>query len=472
MNLLQRLLFCIVPLLIVCGCAVPLPLAISASQAPGQPSAESTLGRIQSLADLNTQIAPKGLSAVTKPLSAQRVAPQSPSACAYLTPENAAAILSGAVEPYLATTDQCGYYVIEDATSEEAYSSVALIFARGDDAIDYLDQIAADIADQRPRARAALRRQIDGFLEEGDLRAALVLLPEYAARQRTMQFAMRPDAGESVIGVVWPTDDVTLRGLIAVHPNGDLILLLANLYQREDQSESDAALVAVMQAILAGQDAPVAAPSAPLVQGSVAPKESAPPAVIISPEERLDNCYGLQPSHAEAILGEAVTPEFDVDSHYGYCIYASVAANQVTGQDDLLPTAGPRGRHQYLAITVWPVGSATDPLMYLSFAILDREHSKLNTFLQNFSGRAALVELADVETQLPGLSREFLPDLGDGALWYWQESTSGDHLAGIYAIDGGQRVVVQTLVNPARSQDEVRVALIDLVVELMQGDQP
>jgi hypothetical protein len=314
------------------------------------------------------------------------------------------------------------------------------------------------------------------LLEDGDLRGALHLLPDFAARQSTIQVSMRPDAGDDVIAIVWQMDEITLRGLVAIHPNDDLILLLANLYQREDQREIDAALVDLMQEILADDGRSVEdLDSATPVVGSITqsaplPAESALPAVIISPEERLTRCYDLQPADAETILGEAVTPEVTIDNDYGYCVYASVAANQTSRRDDLLPTAGPLGSHQYLAVTVWPVGSATDPLMYLAYAILDREHSKLNRFLGNFSGRAALVELVSVESKLPNLRRAFVPELGDGALWYWQESTSGDHLTGIYAISGAQRIVVQALVNPTRSQDDVLTELINLTNRLMQGN--
>lgn len=375
-------------------------------------------------------------------------------ACFYLTEAKAEAILAGPVENYTATVDECGYFIAHDPESEDAYSSLALIFARGEDAVDFLDQIATDIEDQRPRPSRVLRRQIDALLEEGDLRGSLALLPDFAARQSTIQVRAQPDAGDSGIAMVWAMDEITLHGLVAVHPNGDLILLLAQIYQPEDQNEIETALVAAMQELLNGSGATSAA-RAPLP---------------ISPEERLTACYGLQPAAAEAVLDEAVTAEASIDRDYGYCVFASVAANRTSWQDDLLPSAGPLGSHQYLAVTVWPVGSATDPLMYLAYAILDREHGRLNPFLRDFSGRAALVELASVESQLPNLQRAFLPDLGDGALWYWQESTSGEHLAGIYAIAGAQRVVVQALVNATRSEEDVLTALVDLTERLMQAE--
>ncbi|MBX3000917.1 MAG: hypothetical protein KF893_20510 [Caldilineaceae bacterium] len=388
-------------------------------------------------------------------------------ACSFLTEERAEAMLGGPVENYMTTADECGYFIAGDSMSEDEFSSVGLVFSRGDEALDILDEIATDIEDQRPRPSRLIRRQINQLLEEGDLRGAFALLPDFAARQRTIQLTVQPDVGDDVIAVVWQMDEITLRGLVAIHPNDDLILLLANLYQREDQDEIDAALVDLMQEILAEGGAPVVGS---ITQSAPLPAESAQPAVV-SPEERLARCYDLQPADAEAILGEGVTPEATIDSNYGYCVYASVAANRVSRQEDLLPTAGPLGSHQYLAVTVWPVGSATDPLMYLAYAILDREHSRLNRFLGEFSGRAALVELADVESQLPNLSRAFLPELGDGALWYWQESTSGDHLAGVYAISGAQRIVVQALVNPTRNEEDVLTALIHLTDRLMQDAQ-
>jgi hypothetical protein len=184
---------------------------------------------------------------------------------------------------------------------------------------------------------------------------------------------------------------------------------------------------------------------------------------VLTPGERLELCFGLAPADAEAVLGEPVAPEWSVDTSYGYCTYAAVAGNAGSLQDDLLPVYGPVGEHRYLAVSVWPVGSATDPLMYLAFAILDREHARLSEFLQEFSGAAGLEELARVESQLPNLEQEFLAEVGDGALWYWQGTSAGDHLAGLYVMVGSQRVAVQALVAPERSSMDVRNALTKLV---------
>jgi hypothetical protein len=199
-----------------------------------------------------------------------------------------------------------------------------------------------------------------------------------------------------------------------------------------------------------------------------APEVGTSPA--LTPEERLARCFELTPAAAEAVLGEPVTPAWSIDTSYGYCVYAGVADNDGTGQDDLLPVYGPVGEHRYLAVNVWPVGAATDPLMYLAFAILDREHARLSEFLQEFSGVAGLEELARVESRLPNLEKEFLPDVGDGALWYWQETSSGGHLAGLYVISGGQRIAVQALVAPEHSAEEVRAALTGLVADLTTSE--
>lgn len=193
---------------------------------------------------------------------------------------------------------------------------------------------------------------------------------------------------------------------------------------------------------------------------------AATPSPALTPEEWLARCFDLAPADVEAVLGEPVTPEWSIDTSYGYCVFAGVAANDGSWQDDLLPVYGPVGEHRYLAVNVWPVGSATDPLLYLAFAILGREHARLNEFLQDFSGVAGLEELAGVESQLPDLEKEFLPDVGDGALWYWQGTSTGDHLAGLYALVGSQRIAVQALVGPERGPEEARGALVELVGEL------
>ncbi len=399
--------------------------------------------------------------------------PQRNSACSYLSPAYAEAILGGAAENFEATADQCGYYLEHDSEVQEAFSSAMLLFARGDEAVGYLDQLAADLEGESVSVDPTAREPIDEFLAQGDLRGALSLIPDFAARQTTLQITSRPDVGDTVLYVTLVVDSTTVHTLVAVHPNGDLILLNASLFQSQDQARADSLLAAIMQELLASEGVAGVAPdtiiSAPADPAPVV--QSTPPAPVISPEERLDSCYGLQPEDAEAVLGEAVSPEFTIDGSYGYCIYAGVAADATSRQDDLLPPAGPLGAHPYLAVTVSPVGSATDPIMYLAYAILDRDHARLNAFLGDFYGSAALAELATAESGRPNLSREFLAEVGDGALWYWQESTTGGHLAGIYALSGAQRVVVQTLVDATRSQDDVRSALVDLVNRLMLDTQ-
>ena len=156
-------------------------------------------------------------------------------------------------------------------------------------------------------------------------------------------------------------------------------------------------------------------------------------------------------------------------SQYGYCTYASVAENNLRTSADLLPTYGPVGKHQYVAATVWPAGDATDPFMYLAYAILDRDHGKLSDFIDQH-GMRALEELAQVESSAKQLSRQFLPDLGEGALWYWQETSTGHHLAGIYALRRDQRVAVQALVAPERSEEAVLTAMRLAVEELIAAN--
>lgn len=184
---------------------------------------------------------------------------------------------------------------------------------------------------------------------------------------------------------------------------------------------------------------------------------------------QLEECFGLSPADAQAILDEPVQEEWSQDENYGYCVYASAARSSTRASADLLPTYGPVGQHRYVAATVWPVGSATDPFMYLAFAILDRDHGKFGDFLAQ-EGMTALEELTLAEISAQTLSRQFLPDLGDGALWYWQETATDEHLAGIYALHGEQRVVVQALVGAERSADDVLDAMRLLVEELIAAN--
>lgn len=186
---------------------------------------------------------------------------------------------------------------------------------------------------------------------------------------------------------------------------------------------------------------------------------------------QLENCFDLSPAMAEAILDEPVDPTWSVDEQYGYCTYASVSKGGAQSSADLLPTYGPIRQHQYVAATVWPTGSATDPFMYIAFAILDRNHSKFGDFLSK-QGMTALEELSQVESAAPGLSRQFLPDLGDGALWYWQETGNGQHLAGIYALKRDQRVSVQALVSPERSEEAVLDTMSLAVESLIAANVP
>ena len=173
-----------------------------------------------------------------------------------------------------------------------------------------------------------------------------------------------------------------------------------------------------------------------------------------------------EPATAEAILDEPVQESWSLDSQYGYCTYASVAKSDSRWSADLLPTYGPLGKHQYVAATVWPVGDATDPFMYVAYAILDRSHGRLSAFIEQ-QGMHALEDLARVESSVKQLSRQYLPDLGEGALWYWQETSTGHHLAGIYALWQNQRVAVQALVAPGRSEEAVLAAMRQAVEELI-----
>ena len=184
---------------------------------------------------------------------------------------------------------------------------------------------------------------------------------------------------------------------------------------------------------------------------------------------QLERCFDLQPAAAEAILGEPVEETWSLDSQYGYCTYASVARRSLGASAGLLPTYGPAGKHQYVAASVWPAGNATDPFMYLAYAILDRNHGKLSAYIDQH-GMRALEELAQVESSAKQLSRQFLPDLGEGALWYWQETSTGHHLAGIYALQQGQRVAVQALVVPGRSEEAVLAAMRLAVEELIAAN--
>lgn len=187
--------------------------------------------------------------------------------------------------------------------------------------------------------------------------------------------------------------------------------------------------------------------------------------------EQLTKCFTLTAEEAEFALGEAVDPIPTLDENYGYCTYASVAANSVPASDDLLPTYGPKGEHQYLAVTVWPAGNATDPWMYLAFAILDRDQKKLNEFT-NSHGMTDLEALVNAESSRPGITREYLPNAGDGGIWYWQETSSGDHLAGIYALSGEQRVAVQALVTAEHTAEEMQAALISTVLKVIERNAP
>jgi hypothetical protein len=394
--------------------------------------------------------------------------PQNP-VCFYLSRADAEAILGGPVQ-IMATEDQCIYFLADNPALKGAYSIIGLVFTRGEDAIDLLDRIVADIEDEHPNASRALRRRIYTLLEEGDLAAVLNLLPDLgdlADQQGTIQIMARPDAGDNVVGIIY---EDRMRGLFGVHANGDLMLVFTEFHEMEIDSDIDAALVAIMQGITAGDGSSAEMPGiAALTQSASTLAESAA-RTFISTEERLADCYDLQLADVEHILGETVNPKVTVDTSDGYCVHTSVAASKTSWTGDLVSQASLMG-HRYLTVSVWPVGSASDPLIYIGFAILDRDHGKFNTFWGRYSGRAALEELAIVKSQSRNLVREFLPDLGDGALWYWQRTSSGEHLAGVYAISGSQRVAVRTLVDATRSQADVQDALIDLVNRLIHEGQ-
>lgn len=186
-----------------------------------------------------------------------------------------------------------------------------------------------------------------------------------------------------------------------------------------------------------------------------------------------DRCFNLQAADATAVLGTEVNPTWSVSENadQDYCVFASTAASNAVADAELLPTYGPLTEHYYLAATVWPVGQATDPIMYLAYALLDRDHSRLNEFTSQF-GLTNLAELAKAPSQRPQLTRQFLPQVGEGAIWYWQELTSGQHLAGIYALAQERRVAVQSLVAPDQTEASVRAALTQLVETLIATAPP
>ncbi|MFN8443486.1 MAG: hypothetical protein U0175_22100 [Caldilineaceae bacterium] len=124
-----------------------------------------------------------------------------------------------------------------------------------------------------------------------------------------------------------------------------------------------------------------------------------------------------------------------------------------------------------MAVTIWPVGSATDPWMYLAFAILDRDHGKLNDFISQY-GMTDMEALVNAESNRQGVRREYLSMLGSGALWYWQETSSGHHLTGIYAVNGEQRIAMQALVSPEHTAEEMQAILISKVAKLLESDKP
>lgn len=201
--------------------------------------------------------------------------------------------------------------------------------------------------------------------------------------------------------------------------------------------------------------------------------QSEPAALAALGVDQRDRCFNLQPADAAAVLGETVNSTWSLsqNSDQDYCVWASTAASNAVADEELFPVYGPLAKHHYLAVTVWPVGQASDPIAYLAYAILDRSHGRLQEFTRQF-GLTDLAELARTPSQRQRLTRQFLPAVGEGALWYWQELTSGQHLAGIYALHQSRRVVVQTLVAPDRTAAAVQTALTQLVEKMLATAPP
>lgn len=380
-------------------------------------------------------------------------------ACIYLDEKTAQAILGMAVERYANRPDQCGYATASVSkldAGDGTEAATGLEFHIGDEAAELITDIL-DTIEEESFVNRTLQGVITAALDAGDYGGALALLPEVIVRSRTIEITARPEIGDGVIGLVWEQYDAVLVALLAAGDDRTIILAVAQLPDDERLDEVDELLAGVVQSVL----------------GIVPDGEEATPAATPSPEERLSTCYGLLPADVEAILGEAATPEWQVDEQYGYCVYTSEANSDANGQTDLLPTYGPHRERHYLAATVWPVGAASDPWMYLSFAILDQSHTRLNEFLQNYSGAAALAALAEAESQRPNLERQYLAEVAGGALWYWQGTASGDHLAGLYVIAGEERIALQAFVGQDRPADQVRSALIALAERLAMGtEQP
>ncbi|MCC7196464.1 MAG: hypothetical protein IT356_12995 [Gemmatimonadaceae bacterium] len=386
-------------------------------------------------------------------------------ACDYLTAEQATVILGQEVEVDQDEGDRCSYVPSAEVASNDPNIYMGFAFYSGDEALDFFDSVISDLSDDSRRLDADIEDAIDAALAEEDFGAALLLLPDLAVRPESLFFSARPDLGESVVGVEWDTDGRSLHGRMAEGASGELVFFIVSFVEVDDESALTTAMDAFFADFIA--DFTVTDEAA---NGIGTADLSAP-----SAEERLADCYELTPDQVETVLGAVVEPDTTIDEQYGYCVFigaepTSAAPGAIEASTDTMPVYGPQWEAPYLAVTVSPVGDATDPIMYMAFAILDRNHNRLGEFLPNLGSATALQELAQAESAMPGLDRQFLADVGDGALWYWQELSSGHHLGGIYVMDGVERVVIQILVDPDQSADDAQSAIVDMVNWLI-GDQ-
>lgn len=189
--------------------------------------------------------------------------------------------------------------------------------------------------------------------------------------------------------------------------------------------------------------------------------------------ETYRDCYKLTAADVTPILAESVSTMFSTDSLHFQCVFVSEREHQATlaVSDRLLPTYGTYEQRHYVAVIVLADYTSFDPMDEFVDALFWDESTAKQAFVRKFDndfwGAEALAKLATVSSPRYNAALQFLPDVGEGALWVWQTFSTGQHLATIYVpYSVFDKVIIQSFVAADRSEADTQREIMKLIAHL------
>jgi hypothetical protein len=184
-------------------------------------------------------------------------------------------------------------------------------------------------------------------------------------------------------------------------------------------------------------------------------------------------CDQMTPAAVEAILGEPVGNDGQLLNFF--CLSGSQAQSDQPAPDDFPIYLADFGQRQVVAATQWGIGDEPDPLLEVAGRIRkahpDADEAAYNKLLTYYAAglyAEAFAQLPPLAEGAAGLHVTPVTELGQAAIWLWQDLPDGRHFATLLTVTEGKYVILYALTNAQRAEEPARTAAIDLVREMAE----